>query len=82
MEILSSHIGCYTFFAISSLGKGGGLVLLWFKDVFLKIISYSQFHIHMKKSDKIGEHIFFISFYGQPQACKRTKSWSLLSKIN
>ncbi|XP_075478769.1 uncharacterized protein LOC142519616 [Primulina tabacum] len=69
--------GC---FIVDSLGKSGGLMLLWKSSICVCIKSYSPGHIDCL----IQEPDFawrFTGFYGQPDISLRRFSWDLLRKL-
>lgn len=82
MEKIRRHlkfIGCFT---VESLGRKGGLALLWKNDDQVKIQNYSHGHISAWIMD--NDHRdpwFFTDFYGEPNTNKRSLSWSLLNQL-
>ena len=54
---------------------GGGLALLWKKEVVMELINYLPNHILMKVTEEDGFVWFFTAFYGWPKAQLKEKSW-------
>ena len=54
---------------------GGGLALLWKKEVVMDLINYSPNHFLMKVIEEDGLVWFFTGFYGWPKAQLKGKSW-------
>ncbi|KAL0400084.1 UNVERIFIED_CONTAM: hypothetical protein Sradi_2351700 [Sesamum radiatum] len=72
----------YHGFGVDSLGKGGGLYLLWRKDVEVWLQSFSINHIDVTvKSEECPERWRFTSFYGNSAIAKRKHSWNLLRRL-
>lgn len=71
----------YSCFCVPSIGKSGGLLLLWIKDLPLHVMSFSLGHI----DSFIKETNFwwrFTSFYGNPKVGDRVHSWDLLARLS
>ncbi|KAL0320136.1 UNVERIFIED_CONTAM: hypothetical protein Sradi_5275100 [Sesamum radiatum] len=65
--------------SVDSIGKGGGLTLLWRKEVNVVIQSFSNSHIDAVVSDESGTNGWrFTGVYGQPEAARRAETWNLL----
>lgn len=61
----------YFCFCIPSIGRSGGLLLLWNKEINLEVLSYSSGHIDSLIRDKA--FIWrFTGFYGNPSTSQRT----------
>ncbi|KAL0458054.1 UNVERIFIED_CONTAM: hypothetical protein Slati_0432600 [Sesamum latifolium] len=60
---------------VDSRGKGGGLMLLWRKDINLVVHSFSTSHIDATVSTEESTNGWrFTSIYGQPDVAKRSES--------
>lgn len=83
LELVKRKLGFTHSFVVESVGRSGGLAMLWTKDTSLCIVNYSQFHIHCRVQEADSDAGFMlISFYGRPNAYERIKSWrSLLDRI-
>ncbi|KAK4400699.1 putative ribonuclease H protein, partial [Sesamum angolense] len=69
--------------AVDSIGKGGGLALLWDKEVFVDLVSFSRYHMDARVQLREGEDYWrFTGFYGEPDSSKRTVSWDLLIRLS
>ena len=66
--------------AVPSVGKSGGLALLWKKDVIVKVQTFSERHIDaiISGGDK---HWRFTRFYGNPETSKREESQECLDLL-
>lgn len=83
MEKIKGKIGASCCFTIGSIGKKGGLALLWFDGTEFEIVNYSNYHIYSKiREDLKGLDWFLTGFYGMPKTGKRSDSFHLLGKIN
>ncbi|XP_065629560.1 uncharacterized protein LOC136067511 [Quercus suber] len=68
---------------VLSLGKSGGLALLWSKDIKLEIKSYSQHHIDATITEHESNFTWrFTGFFGHSESHLRKESWKLLSYLN
>lgn len=50
LESVKRKIRFTNCFVVESIGKSGGLALMWNEDTLLNIVNYSQFHIHSKNN--------------------------------
>jgi exonuclease III len=69
-------------FVVDSVGKSGGLMLLWNESIQVSIQNYSRRHINAHI--KVGRHGVewkFSGFYGHPEAAKRKELWALLRHL-
>ncbi|XVE72199.1 hypothetical protein DITRI_Ditri11bG0019900 [Diplodiscus trichospermus] len=63
---------------MSSVGRAGGLALLWMNDVKLEIISFSDSHIDTNIDGGLDNFPWrFTGVYGQPEVHRRILSWNL-----
>lgn len=67
-------------FCVDSVGKKGGLELLWNDNINLSILSYSRGHIDCLISNT-QVPFYFTGFYGNPKRSLRPLSWSLINSI-
>ncbi|XP_038699544.1 uncharacterized protein LOC119996822 [Tripterygium wilfordii] len=64
---------------VDSVGKSGGLMLLWKEEIDITVHSYSLRHIHVTIKEGSGSLPWNITFfYGHPDVSKRKCSWDLL----
>ena len=78
MEWLRSRWKFDHCFAVDSLGRAGGLALLWMKDVSVEVKSYFNNHIDVMMEGGIAKRCRFTGFYGNPIANQKRESWALL----
>ncbi|XVF60967.1 hypothetical protein PTKIN_Ptkin08bG0090100 [Pterospermum kingtungense] len=65
-----------------SVGKRGGLALLWNKDVDLRISSYSNNHVDVViHNQDDGSKWRNTGVYGVPETARRQVTWSLLRTL-
>ena len=57
---------------------GGGLALIWKKEIQLDVVNYTANHILAKVVEEDGFVWFLSGFYGWPEAREKVKSWALL----
>lgn len=75
-------LGFENMMVVDSMGKGGGLALLWMTDSGVEIQNYSRRHINAKVCSSPGGPSWKLTgFYGQPEASKRQEAWNLLRHI-
>lgn len=70
-------------FVMDSLGRNGGLALLWKQEFYVIIQSYSRWHVNALVKD-INSNLSYtaIRFYGHLETSKRELSWSLLKLLH
>ncbi|KAL0421016.1 UNVERIFIED_CONTAM: hypothetical protein Slati_3124500 [Sesamum latifolium] len=69
----------YNGIGVYSVGKGGGLLLLWRKDVEVWLQSSSVHHINATvRSATCPDRWRFPGFYGHPEVANRKEGWSLM----
>ena len=70
-------------FYVQREGKGGGLAMLWRKEINLEIKSYSKHHIDAVITEEATSFKWrIIGFYGHPETHRRKESWSFLNTLN
>jgi exonuclease III len=69
-------------FIANSRNKGGGLCLLWKKEIKLRVISFSPSHIDAIVNENQSDTWRFTGFYRAPETHKREESWNLLQRLN
>ena len=83
MEKLQVTLGFDNCMVVDSIGKSGGLALLWLSEVCLEVVSFSNQHIDSKISDSASEEGWrFTGFYGNPVVGDRWKSWNILRRLS
>jgi exonuclease III len=82
MEIVRSQLGFEHMLVVDSVGKSGGLALLWMSESGVEIQNYSRRHINATVcSSPMNTTWKFTGFYGHPDASKRMEAWNLLRFI-
>lgn len=61
-----------------SVGAKGGLALFWKKEVDLRVLSWSRYHIDAKIKEEDGCAWRFTGIYGEPRGEEKEKTWKLL----
>ena len=62
--------------------SGGGLALLWKRDVSMDVINFTENHILAKVVEEDGFVWYLTCFYGWPDSSQKAKSWALLSHLS
>jgi hypothetical protein len=82
MERIHYKLGFQILFVVDSVGKSGGLALLWGEDVVVDIQNYSHQHINgIMKMPNTSLCWKFTGFYGNLDATKRYEAWELLRHL-
>lgn len=75
------YVGFPNCFAVDSVGRSGGLLLLWKEEWDVSIRSYTRWHIDAVVKCPSGRLWRFTGFYGHPTPSQRVHSWALLSRL-
>lgn len=68
---------------VPSLGRSGGLILMWKREIIVEVQGYSGSHIDAIVIDPSSGFKWRITrFYGQPVTHWRKESWDLLKALN
>lgn len=82
MEWIRVKLGFTSCFSVDSIGRSGGLAVLWTMDVNMVLQSFSRSHIDMVVSFNVDLNPWrFIGFYGEPDHTKRDSSWRLMRQL-
>jgi hypothetical protein len=82
MERIRCLLGFNNLFVVDSVGKSGGLALLWKEEADLEIQNFSRRHIHAIIKNSVGGQPWkFTAFYGHPDAKRRGEAWNLLKHL-
>jgi hypothetical protein len=81
VENLASTLGYDNVFAVSSIGRSGGLVMFWKNEINMDIFPYSQYHIGAVVSSSSEEPWRLTYVYGEAQVSERHKTWDMLKFI-
>ena len=82
MEFMRIKLRFKYCFTVPSLGRSGGLVLLWNDDIQVTIHNYSINHIDATVCLQGVLQWRFTGFYGNPITHRRRESWALLDKLH
>lgn len=75
LELLKNKIGFECLFGVGSIGRRGGVALLWKEVEDMEIQNYASKHINVVGNiTKIGFSSKLTGFYGHPVATKRLES--------
>lgn len=81
VEQLKTTLGFDFAFAISSLGRSGGLWIFWKNNINLQILPYSQYHIDAIVQEGDLEPWRLTCVYGEARTSERHKTWDVLKFI-
>jgi hypothetical protein len=81
LEFLRIKFGMRGCFGVDRKRFGGGLALFWDDSVTVHVQSYSLFHIDVSVFQDEGVPWRFTGFYGHPETGLRSRSWSLLRRL-
>ena len=83
MEREKFKIGLLNGLIVPSVGKSGGLAMLWSRDIKVEIQAYSRNHIDAVLTDPDSNFKWRITdFYRNPETHCRKESWDLLRSLN
>ena len=74
MEKRKKNVGFINGLIVPSVGRSGGLALLWRKDITVDIQSYSDRHIDAIVTEGSGFKWRITGFYGNPEAHRQKES--------
>lgn len=66
---------------VEGKGIGGGLAVLWRKEILFTLQSFSKHHIDGTIEDERGRW-WWTGFYGHPETSKRKETWALLRQLH
>jgi len=69
-------------FAVSSIGRSGGLALFWQNSFNCTVLNYSNNHINVEVNDSSRGHWQLTGFYGFPESGQRRDSWNFLRSLS
>jgi exonuclease III len=69
MEIVRSQLGFEHMLVVDSVGKNGGLALLWMTESEVEIQNYSRRHINAKVCSSLTEYDLEIHWFLWPPRC-------------
>ncbi|KAK2658462.1 hypothetical protein Ddye_004995 [Dipteronia dyeriana] len=66
---------------VDSVGKSGGLCMMWDNSIIVDLLSYSPGHIEVRIQDNRNRVWRFTGFFSNPVQAQRLKSWILLRRL-
>lgn len=78
---ISTSLGFTNNFAVNSVGRGGGLAVMWKRNVMCTILSSSSNHIDVEIWEKNAPSWRITGFYGFPERHRRKDSWEFLKSL-
>lgn len=75
MAHVKHKMGFNNMLAIDSVGRKGGLALLWKDEMGVEIHNISRRHIHVEVKPTNMTPWVFTGFYGHPEVNKRCEVW-------
>lgn len=81
LEAIRRHVGLHGCVGVDSVGRGGGLALMWRDTIETHLINFSQFHIHAWVNQLAKPPWLFIGIYSHLETAKRFETWHLLGSI-
>jgi hypothetical protein len=83
MEIIRPRTGFESVFVVESVGRSGGLALMWSSYTNVEIQNYSQHHINAIVQMEANDVKWKLTgFYGHSNANKRIEAWNLLHYLD
>ena len=82
MKQITNDLPYQGVFVVPSVGRSGGLAMIWKEEVNLHIQTYTQNHIDAIIYNNSGPAWRITGFYGQPDANRRHETWSLLRHLH
>jgi hypothetical protein len=74
VESLKHTLGYDNAFAVSSLGRSGGIGVFWNNEIKVEILPYSQYHIDTIIMEADSAPWRFTCMYGEAQTRERFKT--------
>ena len=82
MEAIRLKLGFQNAFVVPSIGRSGGLALLWKREVTLEIRNFTTHHIDSHILHGNDSRWKLTGFYGRPKEQRKWESWALLERLN
>ena len=82
MKWVRDRILFYGCFTVPSNDRGGGLVLLWKKEVDVWVDSFSNYHIDCIVHGGLENAWRLTGFYGEPDTNHRSEGWNMLRMLS
>ncbi|XP_042950057.1 uncharacterized protein LOC122282168 [Carya illinoinensis] len=82
VETVRNRLGFECSFVVDSIGRSGGLVMMWKQEVCVELHTFSNNHISLTITVEEGAIPWRVTgFYGNPVVEKRRESWELLKLL-
>lgn len=92
LESVQCKLSFDSYFSVNSIGRSGGLAMLWSENTYLEVLNYLNHHIHARIQEGGSENTQFINgfystpititgFYSTPITNNWEASWSLLTSL-
>lgn len=84
VDDLMRSLGMTGGFGVGCRGRGGGIALLWSRDVVVHIESYDKMHIDatVRPAGSQDGQWRFTGFYGKARRELRHRSWALMKQLS
>ncbi|XP_074356478.1 uncharacterized protein LOC141696197 [Apium graveolens] len=82
MEWVQLKLGYQGMFVVDSVGRSGGIALLWKEQDQVELLGFSQNHIDVKVIMEQGEQWRLTGLYGEPNRVLRHRTWDLLRNLS
>ena len=82
MKWVRDRILFYGCFTVPSNDRGGGLALLWKKEVDMWVDSFSNYHIDSIVHGGSKNAWRLTGFYGEPDTNHRSEGWNMLRTLS
>ena len=83
MKYKKQQLGYTQGLVVSSMGKSGGLALLWKPETKVVVQGFSRWHIDAHITcNTTGSKWRLTSFYVQPDTSKQEETWSILESLS
>ena len=83
MEKVKFKIGLKNGLIVPSVGRSGGLAMLWSRDIIIEVQSYSRNFVEAVVTDPDSGFKWRITgFYGNPETYCRKESWDFLRSLS
>ncbi|XP_040998143.1 uncharacterized protein LOC121244182 [Juglans microcarpa x Juglans regia] len=81
LEFCKLKLGFRNCFGVDSVGRSGGLALLWKDEINVSIVNFSNNHVHAIVVNDDGGKWLLTGVYGHPDSNLRCEVWSLLKAL-
>ena len=81
MNGVCNKLNYENYFAVSSIGRGGGLAMLWNSDTNVQVQSFSKHHIDVEIQMDNGRQVRCTGVYGHPETRQKRHTWTLLRRL-